>query len=351
MDIHLENLTMEFGDVVAVNNLSTTIKQGELVSILGPSGCGKSTTLMILAGLYTPTKGRVWFGEKDVTDLEAEKREIGMVFQNYALYPHLTVLRNIMFPLRMQKVPRREARKRAKEMAALVQIDNLLDRKPGELSGGQQQRVAIARALVKEPKLLLLDEPLSNLDAKLRLEMREEIRRIQQEIGITAVFVTHDQEEALSISDRVMLLHEGTLQQEDKPQKMYKQPINKFAATFLGSPPINILTLTKQEESYVLENTETKVNVKNFEEPNLEIGLRPEDIFITDEENSLFSGEINHIETIGRDVLIRVILPNDESIRALVDPDFDLEIGEKCHIGIRPENIHYFSFETGTRLH
>src|SRR5690625_3961967 len=216
MDIHLKDLTMEFGDVVAVNNLSTTIKQGELVSILGPSGCGKSTTLMILAGLYKPTKGRVWFGEKDVTDLEAEKREIGMVFQNYALYPHLTVLRNIMFLLRMQKIQKREARKRTKEMAELVQIDNLLDRNPVELSCGQQQKVAIDRALVKEPKLLLLDEPPSNLDAKLRLEMREEIRRIQQEIGITAVFVTHDQEEDLSISDRVMLLHDGLLQHEVK---------------------------------------------------------------------------------------------------------------------------------------
>src|SRR5690625_3223053 len=258
----IKDLTMEFGDVVAVNNISTTIKQGELVSILGPSGCGKSTTLMILAGLYKPTKGRVWFGEKDVTDLEAEKREIGMVFQNYALYPHLTVLRNIMFPLRMQKVPRREARKRAKEMAALVQIDNLLDRKPGELSGGQQQRVAIARALVKEPKLLLLDERLPNIDAKLRLEIREDIRRIQQgvrriqqETGMTGVRVTHGQEEAVSIAERVMVLHEGTIQQEDKPQQMYKEPINKFAPTSLGSPPINMLTLTKQAESYVLDNT------------------------------------------------------------------------------------------------
>lgn len=346
MDIHLKGLTMTFDShvtdpnakkgrkthtsVVAVNNLNATIKSGEMVSLLGPSGCGKSTTLMLLAGLYRPTAGQILFGDTDVTKVDAEKRGIGMVFQNYALYPHMTVQKNILFPLKMMKVPKEEARKRTLEIARLVQIEHLLDRKPAQLSGGQQQRVAIARALVKEPKLLLLDEPLSNLDARLRLEMREEIRRIQLEVGITAVFVTHDQEEAMSISDKIMLMKDGLLQQECPPQEMYNRPVNVFAAEFIGSPPINMLD-----------------NLPGYE--GKRVGIRPEHLFLADTQG-IFSGTISHVETIGRDTMIRVCSASGEYVRAFVNSDTSLRMGDSCNLHVRPENIHCFSADSGERV-
>lgn len=217
MKITIEHLTKQYGDFKAVDDLNLEIQDGELVGLLGPSGCGKSTTLFMLSGLTEPSGGRILFGDNDVTTIPPEDREIGLVFQNYALYPHMTVLENIMFPLINRKVPKAEARDRAEKMAEVVHLEGLLHRKPKALSGGQQQRVAIARALVKRPKVLLLDEPLSNLDAKLRVETREEIRRIQQEVKITTIFVTHDQEEAMSISDRIAVMDKGVLQQYEKP--------------------------------------------------------------------------------------------------------------------------------------
>lgn len=355
MDIRLEQLTMRFDNITAVDNITTTIKNGELVSLLGPSGCGKSTTLMLLSGLYKPTGGDIYFGDKRVTQLDAEKRGIGMVFQSYALYPHLSVLKNIMFPLKMQKVAKGEAKQRAMEMAKLVKIDHLADRKPGQLSGGQQQRVAIARALVKNPKLLLLDEPLSNLDARLRLEMREEIRRIQQEIGITAVFVTHDQEEALSISDRVMLMSQGELQQDSVPQEMYRTPKNAFAASFLGNPPINFLNLTREQAEdgiYIIDGTNQKVSLtgeglKPYE--TLKMGLRPEHLAVTTADKAFISGEVIHMETIGRDTLIRIQL-GEAAIRALADPKISLKVGDTCSLTIEEEQIHFFDTNTGERI-
>lgn len=214
MNVRFDEVTMTYGEKDVLEKISFDIPEGKLVSILGPSGCGKSTTLMLISGLTFPTEGDIYFGNEKVTKADAVKRKVGMVFQNYALYPHLTVLENIMFPLRMEKRPKKERIKRAKELADLVQIGDHIDKKPKQLSGGQQQRVAIARALAKEPSILLMDEPLSNLDARLRIEMREEIRRIQQETGVTTIFVTHDQEEALSISDEVMVLNGGSIHQK-----------------------------------------------------------------------------------------------------------------------------------------
>ena len=223
-----------------MRDLSFTIPDGRLVGLLGPSGCGKSTTLNMICGLETPTAGRIFFGQEDVTTLPPELRGVGMVFQNYALYPHLSVLQNILFPLENLKGDKRptraEMQKRAREAAALVQIEDLLDRRPRELSGGQQQRVAIARALVKMPRVLLLDEPLSNLDARLRLQTREEICKIQKRTGITTLFVTHDQEEAMSISDFIVVMKEGVLMQQGAPQQVYDDPANLFVARFLGTP-------------------------------------------------------------------------------------------------------------------
>jgi len=252
MEVILQNLTKKFPsrdrknrrDVIAVNDFNFEIPDGRLIGLLGPSGCGKSTTLNLISGLVKPTSGRIFFGKDDVTDLPPEHRGIGLVFQNYALYPHLTVRQNITFPLEnlkgKDKLSKAEMLEKAVEAAKLVQIDELMDRKPGELSGGQQQRVAIARALVKRPKVLLLDEPLSNLDAHLRLQTREEIKRIQRETGITTIFVTHDQEEAMSISDMIVVMKDGVVQQIGKPQEVYDNPVNLFVAKFLGTPPINV---------------------------------------------------------------------------------------------------------------
>lgn len=245
MEVKLQGLTKIFVDkqkreTTAVDKLTITVGDGKLIGLLGPSGCGKSTTLYMIAGLHEPSGGKIIFGDEDVTPLSADKRGIGLVFQNYALYPHLTIRENIMFPLQNMHVPANEIDDMVEEVARLVGIANLLERKPSQLSGGQQQRVAIARALVKKPKVLLLDEPLSNLDARLRLQMREEIKRIQKETGITAVFVTHDQEEAMSICDEIVLMEAGVEQQRGVPQQIYDNPANLFVAKFLGTPPINL---------------------------------------------------------------------------------------------------------------
>lgn len=248
MEVRLEGIVKKFQgtktrpDTVAVDSMTLTIPDGKLVGLLGPSGCGKSTTLYMIAGLHKPTEGKIWFGETDVTNVPPEKRGIGLVFQNYALYPHLTVRQNIMFPLEniRPKMPKEEMNAVAQEMADLVDIGQYMHRKPKELSGGQQQRVAIARALAKKPQVLLLDEPLSNLDARLRLQTREEIRRIQRETGITTIFVTHDQEEAMSISDEIVVMKAGVIQQIGEPQYVYDEPANLFVAKFLGSPAINV---------------------------------------------------------------------------------------------------------------
>ncbi|SOC44606.1 ABC transporter ATP-binding protein [Ureibacillus acetophenoni] len=326
MEIKLTNLAMDFQQTKAVNDLTITIQDGHLVSILGPSGCGKSTTLNMLAGLYKPTAGEIYFGDKLVNQVEPEHREIGMVFQNYALYPHLTVLKNIMFPLKMAKVNKKEAFERATEMAKLVQIDHLLDRKPGQLSGGQQQRVAIARALVKNPKVLLLDEPLSNLDARLRLEMREEIRRIQKEVGITTIFVTHDQEEAMSISDKILLMRDGTLQQYTTPLEMYDKPSNLFVSQFMGNPPINIYkaTVNKELKRVELKNSNVhipllgNVDVTKFPEDVI-VGIRPESFVSETSSKELpqVSISINLIERTGRDTLLSGKI-GEQQVRALI---------------------------------
>ncbi|UFU01463.1 ABC transporter ATP-binding protein [Radiobacillus kanasensis] len=350
----LKDLSMKFDDVVAVDQLNVTIQEGELVSLLGPSGCGKSTTLFMLAGLYKPTSGDLYFGEKRINDVEPEHREIGMVFQNYALYPHMSVLKNIMFPLKMIKVPKKEAQERAIEIAKLVHIDHLLDRKPGQLSGGQQQRVAIARALVKEPKLLLLDEPLSNLDARLRLEMREEIRRIQQQVGITTIFVTHDQEEAMSISDKVLLMKSGQHQQYSAPQNMYDKPVNMFVGTFMGSPPINMIPVQYNREANALQLNDTKntLSIHQQIDPSyqaeLVLGVRPEDFMMLEDNDSpdALLAKVLVVERIGRDTLLNALI-GDKQIRVLIEPDIPIQRGDIVKLGVRPHRYHLFDQDTG----
>jgi len=349
LSIRLENLTKIFTDkrgneTLAVDDLDVVIPPGKLVSLLGPSGCGKSTTLYMIAGLLKPTAGKIYFGDNDVTRVSPDQRGIGLVFQNYALYPHMTVRQNIMFPLENMKVHRSEALKLVEEMAELVGIGDQLNKKPAELSGGQQQRVAIARALVKKPDVLLLDEPLSNLDARLRLQMREEIKRIQRETGITTIFVTHDQEEAMSISDLMIVLDFGREQQMDSPQNIYNNPKNLFVAKFLGSPPINTA------EAKVLKNEiligDFVLGKTNAKDGEYDVGIRPEDFRISENGVFKFKRDEVEIEVIGRDTMIRFNF-GESQVRAVVDSD-SIAGKEEISIGVKDGKILLFDKETGS---
>lgn len=337
MDIRIENLTKAYGDFKAVDNMNLHIADGELVGLLGPSGCGKSTTLFMLAGLSDPTEGNIFFGDKDVTKVAPEDREIGLVFQNYALYPHMTVEENIMFPLINRKVKKPEARERAYEMAKLVQLDGLMKRKPKALSGGQQQRVAIARALVKKPEVLLLDEPLSNLDAKLRIETREEIRRIQQEVKITTIFVTHDQEEAMSISDRIAVMKSGVVQQYEVPQTMYLNPDNLFVAQFLGMPQVNTFPVEVRGGSIFCEGALLRSGCE-LADGNYTAGIRPESFEIAEEGITV---KASHVRMTGRDLLIHFSIGN-ENLRILVHSDLSIKEGDDFTIRARRNQIMIF---------
>ena len=351
MDIRIEGLTKTFSskentETIAVNNLTVTIPGGHLVGLLGPSGCGKSTTLFLLAGLHEPTSGRIFFGDEDVTDLPPEKRGIGLVFQNYALYPHMTVYDNIAFPLRNSK-SFREAHKDSRERkeaidmivqrtAKIVAIEELLKRKPSQLSGGQQQRVAIARAIAKQPKVLLLDEPLSNLDARLRIQTREEIRRIQQATGITTVFVTHDQEEAMSITDEIIVMKDGIVQQVAHPQETYIHPANTFVAQFLGNPPINMIDASVSD-GWVMINSDRAIEADLPDGP-YKVGVRPESFILSDEG---FSALVSYKATIGRDFQVRFDM-NGHYSEALIESDQQIEEGDSVRFRLRKSGVHIF---------
>lgn len=344
MELRLEHIVKDFSGTKAVNDVSLRIQDGKLTGLLGPSGCGKSTLLYMISGLETPTSGKIWFGDRDVTTLSAEKRGIGLVFQNYALYPHMTVAQNIAFPLVNMRTPREEIRSRTAEMARLVQIEELLERKPGQLSGGQQQRVAIARALVKSPDILLLDEPLSNLDARLRLEMREEIRRIQVETGVTTIFVTHDQEEAMSITDEIVLMKKGVIQQQCPPQQMYLEPENQFVAGFLGNPPINFMEL--EVSGGILRFSEDYgIPIKTAASGSVLAGVRPE---------CWASGDgirvtAQSVEQRGKDVLVTFGLGGTKA-RAVLDAAARVKAGDEISLTLKNKFVYLFDRETGRRL-
>ncbi len=340
-------------EVVAVDNFCIEIPDGKLVGLLGPSGCGKSTVLNLICGLEKPTKGRIFFGDEDVTDLPPEERGVGMVFQNYALYPHLTVEQNIMFPLENlkgdKKLSKEEMKAKALEAAKLVQIDGLMARKPKEMSGGQQQRVAIARALVKRPKILLLDEPLSNLDARLRLQTREEIRRIQRETGITTIFVTHDQEEAMSISDLIVVMKSGVMHQVGRPQEVYDKPVNLFVAKFLGTPAINVFKgHTENGDLYISDARVMELKYQN--KRDVYVGIRPEG-FILDP-NGPLECKLDRVEVMGRD--ISVVSFHDAAtdagtvcVRSIISAENDVdESKETVRFALKPGKVHIFDAET-----
>ena len=362
MKIVLENLTKIFPsrnkksgeEVIAVNNFNFTIPDGKLIGLLGPSGCGKSTTLYMISGLQKPTSGKIFFGDDDVTELSTENRGIGLVFQNYALYPHMTVKQNILFPLQnltgADKLSKEAMLERAYEAAKLVQIETLMDRKPSELSGGQQQRVAIARALVKMPRVLLLDEPLSNLDARLRLQTREEIRRIQKETGITTVFVTHDQEEAMSSSDMIVVMKLGIVQQIGKPQEVYDNPANLFVAKFLGTPPINVFKgAVKGGSLYIGEDA--VMDVPGVSDQEVTVGIRPEG-FVLDENGPLKCLPTN-VEVMGSDV--SVVSTHGASltplVRSIINSDCRIDISSgMVRYTLKPHKVFLFNKDTEERI-
>ena len=361
MKVVLQNLTKRFPnrnkkkeDVIAVNDFTFEIPDGALIGLLGPSGCGKSTTLNLLCGLQKPTSGKIFFGDDDVTNLPAEKRGVGVVFQNYALYPHLTVRENIMFPLEnfkgKDKLTREERMQRAMDAAKLVQIDELMDRKPSELSGGQQQRVAIARALVKMPRILLLDEPLSNLDARLRLQTREEIRRIQNETKITTVFVTHDQEEAMSISDLIVVMKDGVVQQIGRPQDVYDAPVNLFVAKFLGTPPINVFS-GKISGGKLFIGSEAVLSLSGAKDRPVWVAVRPEG-FELDQNGPLSCGLVR-VEVMGRDVSVVSTHPSAQSaaVRSIIDARAAMDVqGTSVRFSIKPDKVFAFDMDTEERI-
>ena len=362
MKVELQNLTKIFPsrnkksgeEVVAVSDFTFTIPDGKLIGLLGPSGCGKSTTLYMISGLQKPTSGRIFFGDDDVTDLATENRGIGLVFQNYALYPHMTVKQNILFPLQnlkgADKLSKEEMLERAYNAAKLVQLEELMERKPSELSGGQQQRVAIARALVKMPRVLLLDEPLSNLDARLRLQTREEIRRIQRETGITTIFVTHDQEEAMSISDLIVVMKLGVVQQIGKPQDVYDDPANLFVAKFLGTPPINVFE-GSVKDGKVFVGEDAVLDVEGVADQDVYIGIRPEG-FELDPNGPMTCG-LNNVEVMGRDVSI--VSTHSASlnpvVRSIINADNKIDLGQKTvSFSIKSHKLFLFNKETEERI-
>ena len=348
MDLTLKDLTKQFGTTTAVDRVNLTIPGGKLTGLLGPSGCGKSTMLYMISGLLNATEGQILFGDRDVTTLPPDRRNIGLVFQNYALYPHMTVFENIAFPLGnkrgAQKMSKAQMRDAVERVAELVQIQDFMKRRPKELSGGQQQRVAIARALVKEPDVLLLDEPLSNLDARLRMEMRQEGRRIQLESKVTTIFVTHDQEEAMSITDLIVLMKWGVVQQVGPAHEIYMNPHNDFVASFMGNPPITYVDVTAKDGAVTLPGGAV-LPVPGCPEGTLRMGIRPE----AWTPGKTIGVRLDHVEMRGQDQIVDFTLGGTR-ITATLDAEYEAAAGKEMFLDIQPTRCYFFDPETGKRL-
>lgn len=354
MDVTLQNLTKKFGTETAVDKMNLDIKDGEFVAFLGPSGCGKTTTLLMTAGIYKPDGGEILFGDRLVNKLQPKDRNIGMVFQSYALYPHMSVFENIAFSMKLQKKPKKEMIREVDRVAGLLGIGHLLKRKPGQLSGGQQQRVALGRALIKKPELLLFDEPLSNLDARLRITMRSEIKRLQRDLGITSIYVTHDQVEAMTMADRVAVMKEGKLQAFMPPLELHEKPRTRFIAQFVGNPPMNLFNMELRSEGdsrYAL-NEQFSLNLDSSRTPgkggkNIVLGIRPEDISVNSQ--SEIKAEILLVEPMGRDDLLQCRI-GDTDISILADPKENHRSGNIIGIDFNNKAYQFFDPETDKSL-
>jgi len=355
----LRNITKRFGNVVAINKLNLDVADKEFLVLLGPSGCGKTTALRCIAGLESPEEGDIYIGDRRVNDLNPKERDVAMVFQSYALYPHMTVFSNLAFPLENMKLPKEEIANSVRKVAELLQIDTLLERKPKQLSGGQQQRVALGRAIVREPKVFLMDEPLSNLDAKLRIYMRAELKKLQEELGVTTIYVTHDQVEAMTMGNRIAILKDGYLQQFDPPGKVYSQPSNQFVAGFVGSPPTNFFDCVVTENS-VLDAKEFKYPLpKGIAEAaeartsdEVILGIRPQDIQVyTDAKakGGLIKANLYTTEPLG-DVLILDLKIGKYLAKAVVSPDFNVKDVDELWITFSEDKTYLFDKKTGKTL-
>jgi multiple sugar transport system ATP-binding protein len=364
--IKWENLTKDFGRVIAVNNLNLECADGEFLALLGPSGCGKTTTLRMTAGLETPTEGAIYFDEKPINHLSPRERNVAMVFENYALYPHKKVFKNIAYPLELRNMPEQEIDQKVRHAAKLLEIDTLLDRYPKEISGGQKQRVGIARALVREPVAFAMDEPLSHLDAKLRAYMRAELKRLQKELGITTVFVTHDQLEAMTMADRVAVMDRGVLQQHGTPQELFHQPASVFVAKFIGEPAMNLLPCERQDEgerSYLVgENVKIELSREMRHKAQEQatgkrmlLGVRPQHMLLQHAGQSqangrnIVSGTVYVAEPLGTEQLVRVRV-GSELVQVLTGDQVQVAMDEHVLLEVPPDRFFLFDAETEKRI-
>ena len=359
--VSFRHVGKRFGGVTAVDDLSLEVANGEMLVLLGPSGCGKTTSLRMLAGLESITSGEIRIGERVVNHLPPRSRDIAMVFQSYALYAHLSVYENLAYPLRVRKLSKSEIDARVREVAQVVQISELLERKPRALSGGQRQRVALGRAIIRRPSVFLMDEPLSNLDAKLRLHTRGELKRFQRELATTTIYVTHDQAEAMTLADRVAIMNGGLLQQVGPPKAVYARPGNAFVAGFLGSPPMNLLTTTisAQDGEPVLlvghraiparGSLADRLRRVNNSEGKVQFGLRPEDVQVSHGDDSATRGDVFVVEDLGNERLITLDL-GGQFVVARAPADFPAEMGQKLGFTFNPDRAHLFDVVTGLRV-
>ncbi|MFI5018040.1 MAG: ABC transporter ATP-binding protein [Dongiales bacterium] len=349
MDVRYQQVAKAFGTFQALAPLDLHVPDGSFLAFLGPSGCGKTTALRLLAGLERPTGGRLYIGERDVTFAATKDRDIAMVFQSYALYPHLKVADNIAYPLRVRKVDPAERMKQVRKVAELLGLEDYLERRPGQLSGGQRQRVALARAIIRRPQAFLMDEPLSNLDAQLRLQMRIEIKRLQRELKATMLYVTHDQVEAMTMADRIAVMHRGKLQQLAAPAELYARPVNLFVATFCGSPPMNILSGEIGDGAFHHAAGSLPLPAVSHAGP-VKLGFRPEHATLVEATASgALPGEIYVVEPLGNETLVTIKL-GDALVNIRQPADFSMPIGSPC--GVRPagRHLHLFDDETGEAL-
>lgn len=363
MDIRYDRVSKRFGDVAALDELDLQIADGSFMVMLGPSGCGKTTGLRILAGLEEPSGGRVLIGDRDVTRVPSRERDVAMVFQSYALYPHMTVQENIAYPLRVRRVPRSQRDRQALEVAERLVIHQLLDRKPRELSGGQRQRVALARAIIRQPAAFLMDEPLSNLDAKLRIQMRVELKRLQKELGVTTLYVTHDQSEATTMADRVAVMANGCLEQLGTPREIYDFPRNETVASFVGSPPMNIVDVEVGEETLHIGGAvmpvaaPLMVQVRQAAKGRpLRLGIRPEDIVLAAADGapgarpaSGFGSEVYVVQPMDNETLVTFQV-GPMHLTGRFTADFEPLVGSRIRIRLREERLHFFDRTSGECL-
>src|SRR5680860_702978 len=354
-EVVLEHVYKRFGNVTAVSDFTLDIADKEFMVFVGPSGCGKTTTLRMIAGLEEITEGTCRIGDRIVNDVPPKDRDIAMVFQNYALYPHMNVYQNMSFGLRLRRTPKAEIDRRVKEAAGILQIEHLLDRRPRELSGGQRQRVALGRAIVREPKFFLMDEPLSNLDAKLRVEMRASISKLHQRLGVTTIYVTHDQVEAMTMGTRIVVMKDGFIQQVDSPINLYDRPMNRFVAGFIGSPAMNFMVGTVQDgrlksaQFDIKPNADLSSKLLPYNGKKVYVGIRPENLSLrgdgVPEADNVVNAVVDVVEPLGSETLIIASVGGDQSVVARVDPHATVKAGDKIQLLVDLDYLHAFDME------